>query len=194
MPLSSLWRWPWGATDMRRPVNLLRWREERRRRCVRFWIMMFSGLWLAAILQIVTGRLAHAQILTQQGMYRANEQALLAAMVNKEKALRGQQQRRSVLQALEVRRKQTAAWQALLEKLAQQMPEQAWLTALQWQGNQLGLSGMAMRFPALSSVDRMVKDLPGFSSVITGPTKQDTQGRWQFSYQLRTGEADAGAR
>lgn len=179
---------------MRRPVNLLSWREVRRRNCVRFWVMMFSGLWLAVILQIVTGRLAHAQLLARQEVYRVNERELSALLANKEKTLHEQHLRWAAAQVHELRRKQTANWEAMLLTLAEKLPEQAWLTALQWQGNQLGLTGMAMRFPALSSVDQMVKSLPGIASVTPGPTRQDKQGRWQFSYQLRVGEADVGAR
>lgn len=179
---------------MRRPVNLLSWREARRRRCVRFWLMMFSGLWLVAIFQIATGRLAHSQFLAWQEVYRANERELSAELANKEKALREQHQRWAAAQTHELRRKQTANWEAMLLTLAEKLPDQAWLTALQWQDNQFALTGMAMRFPALSSVDQMVKSLPGFASVIPGPTRQDKQGRWQFSYQLRVREADVGAR
>ncbi|MGL4726317.1 MAG: PilN domain-containing protein [Scandinavium sp.] len=175
-------------------MNLLSWREARRRSCVRFWAMMFSGLWLAAILQIVTGRLAHTQFLARQEVYRVNESALSALLANKEKALREQHLRWAAAQAHELRRKQTANWEAMLLTLAEKLPEQAWLTALQWQGNQFSLAGMAMRFPALSSVDQMVKSLPGFVSVMPGPTRQDKQGRWQFSYQLRVGDTDVSAR
>lgn len=179
---------------MARPVNLLHWRERRRRECLRFWGLMFAGAWLIALTLIIAGRTGQTYQHRWQELRQESDRALLQAFVQRERLLSAGYQRLEILRKEAQQREDTRRWQSTLEMLAQQIPEQAWLTALQWQGNVLSLSGLANRFPALSQMDSAVRSLPGFYSVTAGSTRRDEQGRWQFGYQLQAGGSDVDVR
>lgn len=178
---------------MSRSVNLLPWRESRRRDCLRYWALLCVGLWLIALAHIVSTRLSHAQYRRWLDVRTVNDNALLQALVRREKALRAELAHWEAEQRQAAQRAQTMAWQSTLQTLAEKMPSQAWLTAVRWQGRVLEISGLANRFPALTEMDSALKALPGFRVVQPGATRQDPEGRWQFSYQLRQGESDVSA-
>lgn len=179
---------------MARLVNLLRWREERRRRRVRFWILMFAGLWLAALAQVLAVRVTQAQRVAVQTLRADSDKSVLQALLQRERMLAAEHKRWQTSQQQALRREQTRQWQTTLQTLAEQMPGASWLTAMQWQDDMLGLSGLSISFPALAAMEQTLKRLPGVNAARAGATKQDSQGRWQFSYQLRMGEPHAGAR
>jgi pilus assembly protein HofN len=194
MPLPLRWLSHWASNEMARPVNLLRWREIRRRDCLRFWGLLFVGSWLIAMTLIIAVRAGQTHQRTWQALRQESNQTLLQTFIQRERQLKVEHQRREALQEHERRRESTYRWQSTLLILAEQMPEQAWLTAMQWQGDSLSFSGLANRFSALSQIDRTVRSLSGFRSITPGATRRDEQGRWQFSYQLQVEVNDVDAR
>lgn len=65
-----------------------------------------------------------------------------------------------------------------------QLPEQAWLTSLNYQQETLELEGLARTFDALLTLETSLRHYVSFPLNRTGATRQDAQGRWQFHYQL----------
>lgn len=179
---------------MAQTVNLLDWRERQRRDCLRLWGLLFAGAWLIALLLGIALRSGQGHLRTWRELHQTSDRALLQALIQREKQLTVQQQRQSLWLAHEHQREATRSWEATLTWLADQLPEQAWLTTLQWQGDALRFAGLANRFAALSQLDSIVRRWPGFRRVTPGPVKRDEQGRWQFSYQLEREVSDAAAR
>lgn len=176
---------------MLRQVNLLRWREQRRRECLRFWGAMCIGVALITLALIIAGRARQSQQHAWLVLRLHSDQAVRQMLNQQEQRLRVEQARVRVVQRREHQRALTLRWQTTLLTLAEKMPAQAWLTALEWQGDALRFAGLANRFPALTQVERVARSLPGFGAVTPGATRRDEQGRWQFSYQLQTEAVDA---
>lgn len=182
--MPSRWRLLWGRAEMGRPINLLRWREKRRRECLRFWILLFVGAWLVALASIAAVRAVERPLQQWQALWQENDRAVYQSLIQREQLLREEQQRRRQRQALEQKRDATRRWQPRLLVIAERMPEEAWLTALQWQGETLSISGLANRFAALAEFDAALRQLPDFRRVEPGAVHRDREGRWQFSYRL----------
>ncbi|MFG6655393.1 PilN domain-containing protein [Scandinavium sp. M-37] len=179
---------------MARPLNLLRWRERRRRECVRFWGLLFVGAWLIALMLIFAGRAGQMHQQKEQALRQQNDRALLQAFIQREQQLHAELERRENVETHRRERALTRRWQSTLQRLAEYLPEQAWLTAVTWQGNAFSFTGLANRFPALSQVDTAVRSLPGFRAVSPGAMLRDAQGHWQFSYQLQAEGGDGKSR
>ncbi|TCQ73482.1 fimbrial assembly protein PilN [Raoultella ornithinolytica] len=81
-------------------------------------------------------------------------------------------------------RELTRAWQPRLGRIASLMPEQAWLTRLEYQQNTLTLSGLTLRLNALSALETALTTVDAFRPAKTGETRRDTGGRWLFSFSL----------
>lgn len=179
---------------MLRQVNLLRWREQRRRECLRFWGAMYIGVVLITLALIIAGRARQSQQHAWLALQQQSDQAVRQMLNQQEQRLRVEQARVRVVQRRAHQRALTLRWQTTLLTLAEKMPAQAWLTALEWQGDALRFTGLANRFPTLTEVERVARSLPGFGAVTPGATRRDEQGRWQFSYQLQTEAVDAEVR
>ncbi|MCS2157395.1 fimbrial assembly protein [Scandinavium sp. H11S7] len=179
---------------MRRQVNLLCWREQRRRECLRLWGVLFIGVLLIALALIIAGRVRQSQQHTWLALRQESDQVVRQMLTRQEQRLREDRERGLVAQRREQQRALTLRWQTTLLTLAEKMPAQAWLTALEWQGDALRFSGLANRFPTLTQVEIVARSLPGFGAVTPGATRRDEQGRWQFSYQLQTEAVDAEVR
>ena len=89
------------------------------------------------------------------------------------------------------RRSAIAAWQPRLQALAADLPAQAWLTRLEYQGVLLTLDGLALNLQALTSVEAALTRVAGFAPAKAGGTQRDAEGRWQFSFTLTGARADA---
>ncbi len=61
------------------------------------------------------------------------------------------------------RRSAIAAWQPRLQALAADLPAQAWLTRLEYQGVLLTLDGLALNLQALTSVEAALTRVAGFA-------------------------------
>ncbi len=105
----------------------------------------------------------------------------LAANIPQLQQRQRQQQARLQRQA---QRELTQARQSILIDLANLLPEQAWLTSLNYQQETLELEGLARTFDALLTLETSLRHYVSFPLNRTGATRQDAQGRWQFHYQL----------
>lgn len=122
------------------------------------------------------GRINELLLTTENGRTTA-----LAANIPQLQQRQRQQQARLQRQA---QRELTQAWQSILTDLANLLPEQAWLTSLNYQQETLELEGLARTFDALLTLETSLRHYVSFPLNRTGATRQDAQGRWQFHYQL----------
>ncbi len=74
------------------------------------------------------------------------------------------------------RRSAIAAWQPRLQVLAADLPAQAWLTRLEYQGVLLTLDGLALNLQALTSVEAALTRVAGFAPAKAGGTQRDAEG------------------
>lgn len=165
-------------------INLLPWRQTRRRACLRFWSVLFGASLLLSI----------GVVLRYYSVLRAENQVeLLLADAEKTRAealmalkprVQQRQQRWQQVQARNKQREQTRSWQRVLQGLAELLPEQAWLTKITWQQKTLELTGNTLSFAALKALEAQLRQLPLFRLGSPGETQQDAQGRWQFHYRL----------
>ncbi len=78
---------------------------------------------------------------------------LLASLKQREQAMREAWQQHQRQRQQYQRRSAIAAWQPRLQALAADLPAQAWLTRLEYQGVLLTLDGLALNLQALTSVE-----------------------------------------
>ena len=171
-------------------VNFLPWRQYRRRRSVRLWTSVFIAsllltggaglLWRASVAANL-----HVRVLWQQA-----DAALLASLKAGEKTLLARQDAWRKAQVRRQRRQDTQDWQPRLLSLAANLPQNAWLTQLRWQQNQLTLSGLASSVRTLGVLEQQLRNIAGFQLQQTGAMERDAQGRWQFHYQLNKENRD----
>lgn len=175
-------------------VNFLPWRRRRRQRCVRIWAVSFVA---SAVVMGFSGFLWRASVaadLHRVTIWQHADTALLNALAVGEKSLQVRRQTWLKEQERRRRRQDTLAWQQTLLSLAINLPQNAWLTQLRWQQNQLTLSGLANTAGALSALEQQLRSLAGFQLQQTGAMERDAQGRWQFHYQLNKERTDASQR
>ncbi|STB46752.1 fimbrial protein HofN [Citrobacter koseri] len=147
---------------MSHPVNFLPWRQSRRRECLRFWSVMFSG----SLLLTIALACIHEVTLTAQKRVDAQwsiaEKERAAALLAIQPRL--QQRQTAWQQALQrqTEYEQTRRWQSVLEGMAALLPEQAWLTRLSWQQGTLELEGYATTFLALNTLETALRRHPDF--------------------------------
>lgn len=115
---------------------------------------------------------------------------LLASLKQREQAMREawQQHQR---QRQQYQRRSAIAAATRLQALAADLPAQAWLTRLEYQGVLLTLDGTALNLQALTSVEAALTRVAGFAPAKAGGTQRDAEGRWQFSFTLTGARADA---
>lgn len=169
---------------MAQAVNFLPWRARRQRQCLRLWLTIFSVtllliVLLAAMLRMQTAQknrrlelIQQAGITLQTGLAQRKTNLLA-----RQAEYQARQQRYRQLQA-------TREWQQILTRLADTLPEQAWLSELRFQQRTLSLAGYAVSFTALSQLETALYALPGLRMGKPGPASRDAQGRWQFDYAL----------
>lgn len=167
-----------------RAVNLLPWRERRRQRCRHFW---FSGIVLAGV--VITGMTLGLQAVARfdrqmASLWLQSEAEVLASISSREPGFRALREQWIQQQARAQRQQVTREWQARLHSLAEQMPDDAWLTGLHFRQGRLELTGLTHTFAALSELELALKATHGFRLKQTGSTERDAQGRWQFRYEL----------
>ncbi|XTZ38732.1 PilN domain-containing protein [Salmonella enterica] len=172
-------------------VNFLPWRSHRRRRCAYKLLATVITTCLALGLIIFLWRAWLANNLLSIQLRQQTDEALLTELRTREQSLQKRFQHWLLLQEQALRRQNTQAWRQTLLELAAILPQQAWLTQLRWQQNQLELSGLARSFGALNEFEQRLHKMDGFHLQQTGATVRDAQGYWQFHYQLSKENADA---
>lgn len=173
-------------------ANLLPWRQQQKRHCLRFWGGLFIGSLLLTLL-LWTALRANSSLQTHAYAQRqASDLALRQALEQRQKQWAARVVQRQQRQRWARQKASTEAWQAELIALAHALPEQAWLAQLRFQQSTLSLHGYAATLPALAALETALRQLPGFRPGTPGEMRQDAQGRWEFSWTLtRKEQADA---
>ncbi len=116
-------------------------------------------------------------------LLQAEQQRASLLKASKPRLLERQQLREQHLQR-QRQRQLTRDWQPALEALATFLPEQAWLTTMNWQQEMLQVKGLTTSISALNALETALRQDTSFQLNQRGTTQQDAQGRWQFEYQL----------
>lgn len=173
-------------------VNLLPWRERRRRQFWRFWCLLLVGSALmVGLLAFSMHRLLAADRVALLMMQDANR-LLLRQFAARQQRLDIRQKQAEALMIRQRQRVRTGHWQHILTEIAERLPARIWLTRLEFQQDILGLTGYSLAVSDLSRLDAALGDISGLRHGKAGKTHRDTQGRWQFYYQL-TREPDHAA-
>lgn len=168
--------------------NFLPWRKERQRRCCRVWSMLFLGSFLIALMTmsslrascVVLSRGAEMRLYSDKEIQKGAE-----TRYAQWRELNAQFQQRQ--QAL-IARAKTDTWQPILTSLSSAIPEQSWLTQLRYRSPTLTVTGYSTTLSALTILSESLKKLPGFTPGPAGEMKQDSQGRWMFTFTLQRQE------
>lgn len=175
-----------------RTINLLPWRQRQRRRCLRFWGLMFTGSLLLALMLSAANQVSDRLVTRASTLRHASVLALRQGLEQRQKEWTALQARHQQQQRWALHKAKTEAWQPALIALSRLLPEQAWLAQLRFQQSTLSLTGYAATLPALAALETALRQMPGFIPGAPGEMRQDAQGRWQFSWTLtRTESADA---
>ncbi|WP_312454690.1 PilN domain-containing protein [Pseudescherichia sp.] len=169
---------------MARTVNLLPWRARQQRQCLRLWLTIFSATLLLIVLLTVMLRMQTAQESQRLELVQQAGITLQAGLTQRQASLLARQAEHQVQQQRQQRLQATQEWQRILTRLADTLPEQAWLSELRYQQGALSLAGYAASFVALSQLETALYALPGLRMGKPGSATRDAQGRWQFNYAL----------
>jgi pilus assembly protein HofN len=160
-------------------VNFLPWREARRRQRLRIVLLYAVGFLLILLTIAPVKRAERHAVEALTAVRAAAENQLWSALRQRESMML---QKRAL----------TEAWQSRLWAIAAQLPEQAWLTRLEYQRDTLMLSGLALNLKAVAGLEKALSAVAGFKPARADETRRGEQGRWQFRFSLSGEHADAG--
>ncbi|WP_425294159.1 PilN domain-containing protein, partial [Klebsiella pneumoniae] len=145
-------------------VNLLPWRDLRRRQRLRYVLLLTIGIVLLGGMGLLVSRTARLQRDFLATLHTTADAQLLASLKQREQAMREAWQQHQRQRQQYQRRSAIAAWQPRLQALAADLPAQAWLTRLEYQGVLLTLDGLALNLQALTSVEAALTRVAGFAA------------------------------
>lgn len=175
-------------------VNFLPWRQQRRRACLRFWCGVYGLSTVLVLLVILGGHIILCVDKQVDTVLLLAEQRLAQTLTTIKPRLEARQRQIQQAAQQEKLRQQTHRWQSALENLASGLPEQVWLTQMDYQQSALELTGKALSLTALTTLETTLRNSPEFEINHTGATRQDNQGNWQFHYRLAWREAHESSR
>ena len=152
-------------------VNLLPWRDLRRRQRLRYVLLLTIGIVLLGGMGLLVSRTARLQRDFLATLHTTADAQLLASLKQREQAMREAWQQHQRQRQQYQRRSAIAAWQPRLQALAADLPAQAWLTRLEYQGVLLTLDGLALNLQALTSVEAALTRVAGFAPAKAGPVQ-----------------------
>lgn len=159
-------------------TNFLPWRQQRRARCLRFWAVAFAAILLLILTVFFSLRMNNVVKLRALQSELAGTQSVQHVLASR--------QRQTTAVQIPATRLQRLTWQPVLESLSDVIPPQVWLTELRYQPPSLMLIGYATSLPALSALRDALRQLAGFTPEPAGELQQDRQGRWMFTFQLKS--------
>lgn len=169
---------------MAQTINLLPWREMRRRQRLRLWLLSAGGLLLGLLMALSLSRASQDADDRSGSVRLAAENQLYAALQQRERLMQEQLRQHEKQRLRQQQRELTRSWQPRLRQIASLVPEPAWLTRLEYQQNTLTLNGLTLRLNALSTLATALTMVDGFRPAKTGETRRDAGGRWLFSFSL----------
>ncbi|VUS95609.1 PilN domain-containing protein [Klebsiella spallanzanii] len=170
-------------------VNFLPWRETRRRKRLRTGLLLTSGVLLILLAMLLASRLHKRMTDTLETLWIGADSQLYSAFQQREHVMRQQLQQQEQRRQRQLRREKTAAWQPRLQEIAARLPEQAWLTHLEYRQNALLLSGLTFNLKGLVVLEKALESIHGFHPAKAGETHRDSEGRWLFRFSM-TGEGE----
>ncbi|HAT1609495.1 TPA: pilus assembly protein PilN [Raoultella planticola] len=173
-------------------VNFLPWREARRRQRLRVALLYAVGFLLILLTMAQVNRAERRAVEALTAVRTAAENQLWSVLRQRESMMLERQQQGQRLRLRQQKRALTEAWQPRLWAIAAQLPEQAWLTRLEYQRDTLMLSGLALNLNAVAGLEKVLSAVAGFKPAKAGETRRGEQGRWQFRFSLSGEHADAG--
>ena len=173
-------------------VNFLPWREARRRQQLRVALLYAVGFLLLLLTMAQVNRAERHAVEALTAVRTAAENQLWSALRQRESMMLERQQQAQRLRLRQQRRTLTEAWRPRLQAIAAQLPEQAWLTRLEYQRDTLMLSGLALNLNAVAGLEKALSAVAGFKPARADETRRGEQGRWQFRFSLSGEHADAG--
>lgn len=173
-------------------VNFLPWREARRRQRLRVGLLYAVGLLLALLTVVQVNRAERRTGETLAAVRLVAENQLSSALRQHESMMLERQQQAERRRLRRQSRALTEAWQSRLRAVAAQLPEQAWLTQLEYQRDTLMLSGLALNLHAVARLEEVLGRVAGFKPAKAGEMRRGDQGRWQFRFSLAGDRIDAG--
>lgn len=176
---------------MAQQINLLPWRETRRRQSLRMGGLLVATMALSIIALTIATRTLRQIDVAQQVMRTQADHLLYSALLQREREMREEIQRGERQARRAQRRAATRAWQPRLLSLAALLPERLWLTGLDYQPQGITLYGLALNLKAVAALEQALGKLEGFQPVTPGETRRDAQGRWSFSFFLAGETTDA---
>jgi pilus assembly protein HofN len=180
-----------GAVTMTMAV-ILPWREARRRQRLRVTLLYAAGLLLILLTVAQVHRAERHAVEALAAVRAAAENQLSSALRQARKQHAGAAAASTAAAPATAKTALTEAWQPRLQAIAAQLPEQAWLTRLEYQRDTLMLSGLALNLNAVAGLEKALNAVAGFKPAKAGETRRGEQGRWQFRFFLSGEHADAG--
>lgn len=165
-------------------VNFLPWRRKRFYQHLRRWGAGVAACWLCGAAMVLSGWLNGQATQAVNEVHLAAEQQIAQRLALRERELRERARQQALNAQKQARRRTTATWSARLTALAEGMPAQAWLNALDYRDRTLSLSATLTRFPALAALENSLRAVPGFQPAKVGKIQRDSAGRWLAHYQL----------
>lgn len=159
-------------------TNFMPWRQQRRVRCLRFWAVAFAATLLLVLMVFFSLRMNNVVKLRALQSELMGTQSVQHALASR--------QRQTTAGPIPAIRPQRLTWQPVLESLSDVIPPEVWLTELRYQPPSLMLIGYATSLPALSVLRDALRQIAGFTSGPAGELQQDRQGRWMFTFQLKS--------
>ena len=167
---------------MAQQINLLPWRETRRRQRLRLGGLLVVAMALSIAALTIAVRTLRQMDAAQQAMHTQADNVLYSALLHRERDMREEIQRGE---------RQARQAQRRLLSLAALLPEPLWLTRLDYQPQGITLYGLALNLKAVAALEKALSKLEGFQPVTPGATRRDAQGRWSFSFFLAGETTDA---
>lgn len=177
---------------MSHSVNFLPWREARRRQRLQMAGLLIIGLLLILLAALLASRLNKQASHALETAKISADDLLYTTLQQRERAMRQRLQQQEQQRLRYLRLQNTAAWQSRLQAIASSLPEQAWLTHLQYRQNTLMLRGLTLNLKGLAELEKALGNIAGLRPPKAGETHRDSEGRWLFHFSMDEEDDNAG--
>lgn len=166
-------------------VNFLPWRRIRFYQHLRRWGAGVAICWLCGAVVVLSCWLNGKAVQAVNDMHIAAERQIAQRLILREREQAEWEKQKVRNAQKQARRQETRAWSARLMTLAEGLPAQAWLNALDYRDHTLSLSA------TLTELEHRLEIVPGFQPAKPGKIQRDSAGRWLVRFQLNEERAHA---
>lgn len=171
-------------------VNLLAWRERRLRVRLRFWLIVMGGTVSIALFMTTSRSVGVWQEGQRQRLLLNNERNTLhnaqrlAVSVNQQKLQLTRQQ--DAARQAQRRLAQSQRWSRALSTLAQVLPAQTWLSAVEMRENAMQVDGLSRDEAGILALKTRASTAE-LRLIGHGALQRQNNGEWRFSLTFDTG-------